>query len=85
MRRKILAQKVKPSPEVAKPDVMTEEVWKRIGYWSERRNTYDVVGTRVPRIDAKSKVMGTARYVDDIFLPRMLYGKILRSPGRPSP
>lgn len=38
------------------------------------------VGRRVPLIDGASKVNGTAVYTDDIKLPSMLVGKILRSP-----
>jgi xanthine dehydrogenase molybdenum-binding subunit len=41
---------------------------------------YSVVGKRVPRIDALKKVTGEAIYSGDVMLPRMLYGKILRSP-----
>ena len=32
------------------------------------------------RVDAKSKVTGGAKYTTDVVLPRMLHGKILRSP-----
>lgn len=39
-----------------------------------------VVGQRVPMHDAAAKVKGTAQFTDDIVLPGMLYGKILRSP-----
>jgi 4-hydroxybenzoyl-CoA reductase subunit alpha len=38
------------------------------------------VGTRIPMMDAAEKVKGTARYVDDLSLPGMLHGRILRSP-----
>lgn len=38
------------------------------------------VGSRVPLIDGASKVTGSAVYTDDIRLPGMLTGKILRSP-----
>ena len=41
---------------------------------------YSVVGKRLPRVDAKSKATGEAIYTIDMQLPRMLYGKILRSP-----
>jgi len=41
---------------------------------------YSVVGKRVPRVDALSKVTGAAVYSGDVFLPDMLYGKVLRSP-----
>jgi xanthine dehydrogenase molybdenum-binding subunit len=41
---------------------------------------YSVVGKRLPRIDALSKVTGAAIYSGDIALPDMLYGRICRSP-----
>jgi 4-hydroxybenzoyl-CoA reductase alpha subunit len=40
----------------------------------------DVVGKRVPMLDAFEKATGQARFTDDLTLPGMLYGKILRSP-----
>jgi len=43
-------------------------------------NELKVVGKRVNRVDALSKVTGSAKYTTDITLPGMLYGKILRSP-----
>ncbi|MDD5244300.1 MAG: molybdopterin-dependent oxidoreductase [Syntrophorhabdaceae bacterium] len=41
---------------------------------------YSVINTRVPRVDALSKVMGNARYADDLSMPGMLYGALLQSP-----
>jgi CO/xanthine dehydrogenase Mo-binding subunit len=38
------------------------------------------VGKNVPRVDAKEKVNGTARYTPDLTFPGMLFGKVLRSP-----
>ncbi|MBL8111670.1 MAG: xanthine dehydrogenase family protein [Acidobacteria bacterium] len=38
------------------------------------------VGTSVPRTDGPSKVVGTAKYVDDLSMPGMLHGATLRSP-----
>jgi 4-hydroxybenzoyl-CoA reductase alpha subunit len=40
---------------------------------------YSVVGHNLPRKDAALKAKGEARYTDDLVLPRMLYGRILRS------
>jgi CO/xanthine dehydrogenase Mo-binding subunit len=37
------------------------------------------VGRSVPRKDAADKVTGAARYVDDVVLPGMLYGRTIRS------
>lgn len=39
-----------------------------------------VIGKSFPRIDAKEKVTGEAKYCVDLNLPGMLYGKIKRSP-----
>lgn len=36
-----------------------------------------LIGQRVPKLDAPEKATGLTRYLDDIKLPRMLYGKIL--------
>jgi CO/xanthine dehydrogenase Mo-binding subunit len=43
-------------------------------------NNLDVVGKREPMLDAWEKATGRARFTDDLTLPGMLYGKILRSP-----
>ena len=42
--------------------------------------TNDVVGTSVPRRGLPEKLTGEAKYVSDVKLPEMLFGKILRSP-----
>ena len=42
--------------------------------------TTEVVGTRVPRVDAYERVSGTATYPHDVTLPDMLHGAILRCP-----
>lgn len=42
--------------------------------------SYEVVGKRVPRVDAWKKVTGQEQYTEDIKLPNSLWGKILRSP-----
>lgn len=41
---------------------------------------YAFVGKRMPRVDTPAKVTGEARYTADLKLPRMLVGKVLRSP-----
>lgn len=38
-----------------------------------------IIGKRVPKMDAPDKATGRTRYVNDMVLPRMLYGKILRT------
>ena len=41
---------------------------------------FSVVGKSVARVDALEKVTGTADYPSDFKLPRMLHGKVIRSP-----
>ena len=38
------------------------------------------VGRSVPRRDAGEKLRGAAEFVGDILVPRMMHGKVLRSP-----
>src|SRR5215831_8794818 len=38
------------------------------------------IGKSLTKIDSYAKVTGAARYADDLKLPRMVYGRILRSP-----
>src|SRR5881296_2446004 len=40
---------------------------------------FTVVGQPLPKIDAWGKVIGDTRYADDLVLPRMAFGKLLRS------
>ncbi len=42
----------------------------------------DLIGKRVPKLDAPEKATGASKYVHDIELPRMVHGKILYA-GRP--
>ena len=44
------------------------------------RRDYQVIGRRIPLIDSWRKVTGQGPYTDDLKLPGMLVGKILRSP-----
>ena len=39
-----------------------------------------MIGERIPLRDSIAKVTGTASFLEDIKLPNMLHGKILRSP-----
>lgn len=41
---------------------------------------FQMIGKDVPRNDARAKATGTAAYADDLKLPGMLHGRILRSP-----
>ena len=42
--------------------------------------TYRHIGKRMPRKDARDIVTGASRYINDIKMERMLFGKVLRSP-----
>jgi CO/xanthine dehydrogenase Mo-binding subunit len=55
---------------------MAEEVKRKGNTMAD----YTVIGISPPRSDAVEKVTGAARYVADIHLPGMLYGRILGSP-----
>jgi 4-hydroxybenzoyl-CoA reductase alpha subunit len=43
-------------------------------------DAFRVVGRPQRKVDAVDKVTGQTRFADDLHLPRMLYGKLLRSP-----
>jgi 4-hydroxybenzoyl-CoA reductase alpha subunit len=43
------------------------------------KHAFAVVGQPLPKIDAWAKVTGDTRYADDLVLPRMAFGKLLRS------
>jgi 4-hydroxybenzoyl-CoA reductase subunit alpha len=43
-------------------------------------HNFSIIGKDIPRQDGKAKIMGAAQFSDDLKLPGMLYGKILRSP-----
>ena len=42
--------------------------------------TFDKLNKTTPRIDAVERVTGQAHYTEDIYLPGMLFARILRSP-----
>ncbi|MBU2517139.1 MAG: molybdopterin-dependent oxidoreductase, partial [Proteobacteria bacterium] len=42
--------------------------------------TPSIIGQSIPRLDGPAKVTGRALYTNDLSLPGMLYGKLLRSP-----
>lgn len=56
------------------------EVPNKHGNYHEYQREFTEVGRSIPRTDGGAKVTGKAVYTDDITLPRMAYGKILRSP-----
>ena len=41
---------------------------------------YRHIGKATPRKDARAIVTGSAQYIDDVKLPGMLHGRVLRSP-----
>src|SRR2546427_9277142 len=41
---------------------------------------FSIIGQSLPKIDAWAKVVGETKFADDLFLPRMAYGRLLRSP-----
>jgi hypothetical protein len=41
---------------------------------------YNVINTRLPRVDARAKATGDARYAADLSMPGMLCGAMLQSP-----
>lgn len=43
-------------------------------------NKYSIINTRLPRVDARAKATGAARYTDDLSMTGMLYGALLQSP-----
>jgi len=43
-------------------------------------SNYALVGKNMPRVDSKGKVTGQALFTADLKFPKMLVGKILRSP-----
>src|SRR6266540_5383672 len=45
-----------------------------------KKERFSVVGQSLPKIDAWAKVTGETKYADDLVLPRMAHGKLLRSP-----
>ena len=51
----------------------TERQWS----WPEQRR---LIGRRIQRLDGPAKATGTARYAYDMNLPRMAYGRMIRSP-----
>jgi 4-hydroxybenzoyl-CoA reductase subunit alpha len=43
-------------------------------------NQFDIINSRAPRVDARAKVTGEARYAGDLSMSNMLYGALLQSP-----
>jgi CO/xanthine dehydrogenase Mo-binding subunit len=45
-------------------------------------NRYQLVGTRVPRVDIPDKVSGKYVYMQQVRVPDMLHGRVVRPPGQ---
>lgn len=58
----------------------TFEVSNKYHDYKDYTREFTEVGRSIPRLDGPRKVTGKEQYTDDIFLPRMTYAKILRSP-----
>ncbi len=43
------------------------------------KHEFSVIGQPLPKVDAWAKVVGETRYADDLVLPRLAHGKLLRS------
>ncbi|HAQ39601.1 MAG TPA: carbon monoxide dehydrogenase [Clostridiales bacterium] len=56
------------------------EVSNKYNNYKEYEREFTEVGRSIPRLDGPAKVTGKVQYTDDLVLPRMVYGKILRSP-----
>ena len=52
---------------------MSDSAWPD----AEHRN---LIGKRIPRVDAPAKVSGQAKYTYDVHRPDMLFGKVVRCP-----
>ena len=45
-----------------------------------KNSKLSVIGQSLPKIDAWAKVTGETKFADDMVLPRLAHGKLLRSP-----
>jgi CO/xanthine dehydrogenase Mo-binding subunit len=65
--------------DLAKDDLLAREATAEIAPKAVAQHV--VVGTAVPRLDIPGKVTGVPSYVQDMELPGMLHGRIVRPPG----
>ncbi len=68
-RKRLYYEEGLPLPETPQPGTQPKP-WQKT----------NIVGKRMPRVDAYDRVSGSACYPSDIVLPDMLYGAILRCP-----
>ena len=47
---------------------------------TRQSDRFSIIGQSLPKIDAWAKVVGETKFADDLVLPRMAHGKLLRSP-----
>lgn len=45
-------------------------------------SAYRIVGQSMPRVDLPDKIFGLPRFIQDLVLPGMLYGQVVRPPSR---
>ena len=77
----------KPTPGMAIPagrrmpkaDRLTPPVWEGGRTAPPNGDAFHAVGKRARKIEGLAKLTGRALYADDLTLPRMLHGKLLRS------
>jgi nicotinate dehydrogenase subunit B len=72
-RRTTYANIVRDAPELLAREVTT-------GVTPKRPSEYKLVGKSVPRIDLSAKFTGGAAFVQDMRLPNMLFGRVVRPP-----
>lgn len=58
----------------------SENAGKRESLESAKKDKFRFIGKSTPRKDAAEIVTGKAKFIDDVRLPHMLHGKVLRSP-----
>ncbi|MBP2627846.1 MAG: aerobic-type carbon monoxide dehydrogenase, large subunit CoxL/CutL-like protein [Firmicutes bacterium] len=56
------------------------EVSNKYGNYTDYKREFTEVGRSIPRPDGPAKVSGATVYTDDMTVPKMVYGRILRSP-----
>lgn len=62
------------------PDAQVNSIALRApGTPADKPEGFSVVGKALPKVNAYAAVTGAALFADDLFLPRMLHGKLLRS------
>jgi len=62
------------------PKLLVREVASRAR--AKRREDYKIVGKSVPRIDLHDKITAKAAFLQDMRLPGMLFGRVVRPPSR---